>query len=512
MSQETPISVLPNEWDRATENARSTAVAREMLLLRIKKLSPEHASVNSMVKTFLQQLQMNVLDESTIHTAKLAAKGNRPCPSRSVLMEWFKAYGEGGVHALLPSHKGRVRAEKPWYGRAFDLYNSPTKPAMAAVARHLIEVDGHHCTVNEVTSFLKGLAYSQGAKGKKRLGAKLYKDSQMIYTKRHTNDILVGDIYMADGYKLDAYLQHPLTGSLWRPEITAVMDVKSRYIVGVYWTDTEKAEGVRNAFTKAFINHKHVCPMIYVDNGSGFIAKEMIDQDSGYYSRAGVVEVLKALPSNAKAKGQMERFFRIVKDDFLKLWAGDAYCGHDMAKEVSRVFCGRFNATRNKQALNQLKTSQLPPTLGEFAHDFAEWLDRYHQRPNPEYPQFTRAEVFAELQRIEPVSGALEMLRPQQKATVKRGKVRFETREYAHPDLHQLNNKTILVEYDLHDNDHCLARDEHGRLLCKLNWIKAKSIIPKTIADERREKSVQQRIKRLEAKKTRSDRSKPPSH
>ena len=50
--------------------------------------------------------------------------------------------------------------------------------------------------------------------------------------ERCTANLLPGNIYMADGYRADVYLAHPVTGDIWRPEIMHIIDLRSRVLVG----------------------------------------------------------------------------------------------------------------------------------------------------------------------------------------------------------------------------------------------------------------------------------------
>ena len=127
-------------------------------------------------------------------------------------------------------------------------------------------------------------------------------------------------VLAADGYCADVYLAHPLTGGLWRPELTVCIDVRSGFVP---WWRADEHEGtyaVQNMWAECFAKWNHVPPFLYVDNGSGHKNRLMSDDMTGFYARAGIQQIIHAIPGNPHGKGWLERFFRSMRDDFLKLW------------------------------------------------------------------------------------------------------------------------------------------------------------------------------------------------
>lgn len=76
-----------------------------------------------------------------------------PCPA--TIRNWIAATAEGGAAALAPKHRGRVRKDYGWEGRAIELWSSPNQPAAAQVARQLVAEGYNNATPSRVRSFLK---------------------------------------------------------------------------------------------------------------------------------------------------------------------------------------------------------------------------------------------------------------------------------------------------------------------------------------------------------------------
>lgn len=64
-----------------------------------------------------------------------------------------------------------------------------------------------------------------------RMGSRELKNLKP-FIRRDTEQLLPTDVYTADGHCFDAEVAHPMHGKAFRPEITAIMDVATRRMVG----------------------------------------------------------------------------------------------------------------------------------------------------------------------------------------------------------------------------------------------------------------------------------------
>lgn len=477
-------------WREATEKQRQVAVARMDIVTEINAKVLRGFTVNKAIATLLNQVETGCLGEHLQAAFKRAAKAGRLAPARNALYEWCKVVKLGGGRVeLLECHKGRVQIETPaWWGPALEHYNQPGQPEMSVVFRQLTEHDGFAVTYDQVRLYLTSVPAMLGRCSPARLGKNLYRLTQKQYIRRCTDNALPGDVYVADGYRADVYLAHPVTGKIWRPELTVVIDLRSRVVVGWRADEHEGQTAVQNTWAECFARWNHVPLFVYVDNGSGYKNKLMSDEASGFYARHNIT-VIHSIPGNPHGKGWIERLFVEVKRDFLKLWRPQFYCGHEMAAEVLQETVRECRAGR----------MQLP-TLAEFTQGFNDWLQRYAARPHPENRHVSKASLWAGLVPLPPQAGELELKRQSVELTVKRASVRHGKREYRHPDLHALNGCKVLLEYDMMDDNVAIIRTQDGRWICDGSLISPIDAIAPNRLEEKRVNRATDAIKRLNQK------------
>lgn len=476
-------------WREATERARQVAQWRETVVMYVGELVGQGVTQNNAVGLLLERGLSNQLPSHYALALAGAAKAGRAAPSRSAVCEWCAQYREGGTVALLPDHKGRVVDVAGWWGPALEYFNVPGKPDMSAVYRRLVEEDGFAISYDQVRHYLTGVPAMLGRNSPARIGKNLYKLTEKAYIRRSTENALAGDVYVADGYRADVYLAHPVTGDIWRPELTVAIDMRSRYPVGWRADEHEGTYAVQNMWAECFARWNHVPPMLYVDNGSGYKNKLLSDEMTGFYARAGVQQVIHAIPGNPHGKGWVERFFRIVKDDFLKLWRPEFYCGTDMAPEALSL------------TVREVKAGRLHlPTIAEFSDAFNAWIARYVNRPHPENKNVTRAELWSQLVPIPPHACVTELKRQAVSLTVQRASVTHGKRAYKHPELHAFNGQKLILEYDLMDDRIAVMRTQDGRWICDAHLIRAIDAIAPNRLEEKRVARVDDAIKRLQGK------------
>jgi putative transposase len=476
-------------WKEATDRARETAGYREAVVNYVLGLMTQGLSQNTAVALTVERSIAGNLPQHVAEAVSRSAKAGRQAPARSAICEWCALHREGGVAALLPEHRGRVVDAASWWGPALEYYNAPGKPAMSAVHRRLVEVDGAACTYDQVRGYLTGVPAMLGRNSPARIGKNLYRLTEKAFVRRSTENALPGDVYVADGYRADVYLAHPLTGDIWRPELTVAMDMRSRYPVGWRADEHEATTAVQNMWAECFARWNHVPCFLYVDNGSGHKNRLMSDELTGFYARAGIQQIIHAIPGNPHGKGWIERFFRSMRDDFLKLWHPEFYCGPDMAPEA-------LNKTARECKAGRLT----PPSLAEFSAAFNDWIARYVSRPHPEDASVTRAGVWAGLVPIPPSMSVTELKRQAVTLKVARGMLRQGKREYRHADLLAFNGRDVTLEYDLMNDAVAVVRDLSGRWICDAHLVKAMDAIAPNRAEEKRVARAADALKRLEKK------------
>jgi putative transposase len=215
----------------------------------------------------------------------------------------------------------------------------------------------------------------------------------------------------------------------------------------------------------------------------------MSDENIGFYARVGIQQTIHAIPGNPHGKGWIERFFRSMRDDFLKLWQPQFYCGPDMAEEALQNTVRECKAGR-----------MTPPSLAQFAEALNAWIARYVERPHPENKNVTRAQVWAGLVPIPPHASLPELKRQAVTLTVRRARVTHGRREYGHPELHAFNGQKLVLEYDLLDDNIGVIRTEAGRWVCDAHLVRTIDAIAPNRLEEKRVLRAADALKRLEVK------------
>ena len=486
-----PMSDLPatlnaDPWAVATEVQRRAADLRAAVVAPLAEMVQAGASINNVTGLFAAQMAAGTLAPARQYAVNAVSSEGLSQPT---LKRWISAYIAQGRAGLLPRHTGRVRQDYGWELRAAALYNQPSKPGYADVAWRL-RGEGHEsATESRVKRYLKALPATMGPMSPARIGPHLHRLTRQKFQRRSVDELLVGEIYAGDGHTVDAYCAHPNTGKPFRPELTAFIDIKSRYIPGWYFTESESAVSTLYALSAAMMGYDHVPAWLYIDRGAGYRAKMLSDESTGWYKRFDI-DVIGAIPGNPHGKGWIERWFRTCRDKHDKFFDdGRAYCGDDMAPETNRRLSADMAAGRR-----QLRSFQA------YVESFRRFVDEYHNTPMDVLGGRTPAQVWAQLNPISVGLDADAVMRPSQHATVARQAVRLHNRFYFHEALALYDAHKVTVEYDLHTDGKVWVYDLKGRLICEARLVNTIGVLPTSRLEEQREKRLAGQLKRLERK------------
>ena len=481
-----PAVLGADPWQAATEPQRRTAEMWAVVIRPLFELMKGGSSAKTVVALFMSQVDAESLSPHTKHALACLGRDGEAPSGRSIERK-LSAFKAEGINGLLPKHTGRVRQDRGWEARAIEIYNTPSKPGFADVMFKLIQEGYKDVTESRVKSFIKKLPATLGEHSPARVGKHLHKLRRQTYQRRHKDDLRVGELYAGDGHRADVYLGHPNTGKPWRPEITVWIDVKSLMVVGWWVSEEESAISTLFALSKALTTYDHVPGFAYIDQGSGYRAKMLNEQSTGFYQRFAI-EPIGAIPGNPHGKGWIERFFRDWRNKLDKLFRdGSVYCGDDMAEEVNRRIS--VEVEQGKRRL---------PSLDEYIEALKEFLDTYHHLPKKTLGGRTPAQVWAELQPISVELDAQAVIRPHERRTVHRQEVRLHNRHYFHQALTLYDAKEMQVEYDLHDDGSVWVFDLKGRYVCEARKVKTIGVLPISRLEERRDKSLEGQRQRIQ--------------
>lgn len=413
-------------------------------------------------------------------------KSGKPV-GKAQIVRWVQAAEEQGKQALVDERAGRKRQEYGWELRAMQLYARPQKPSMQFVVDQLQREGFETATYNRVRSYLMSLPTDLTTHSKGRLGAQKARATARTYVQRDTSVLDVGMVYQGDGHTVDVWVADPQTGGIWRPELTAWMDVRSRYIVGWWLSESESAYTTLFALSHAMLSHDHVPDSLHIDNGSGYKSKLMSDKSTGFYAQWGI-KTMFALPYNAKAKGQIERWFGTMERSFGKQW--DSYCGADMSAEVLNKL------ERDVKA----KRVQLP-SLAQYRYALEQWIQEYHHKPHKGLDGQTPAQVWAGLQRspLHSPEAAAFFPRAERKVNA-RALIQLDGRSYTNRELLHFAGKKVIVEYNIHNDQWIRVLNPAERWICDAELVEKKPYLPASRIEEAQANRLQNQLKRLERK------------
>lgn len=268
---------------RLTENQRAVMLARLAFCREIERMmhvTTQKAAIDTLIKLGAAG-ELSPYLQTRMELANDRATGDRTLSERT-LKRWLAVWRAAGKdETSLAPLRQRANLEVPdWMPAFLRCYQRPTKPTVAAsYAEFVAGWTGKVPSIHAVKRFLVKLspeALNQGRMSPQEL------KSVQAFRRRSTKNLLPGDVYTADGHAFDAEVINPLTGKPYRPEITTVLDVATRRVVGVSIGEAESAIGVLDALRDAIRQCMFV--IFYVDNGSGFAnekVREVVDRLGG---------------------------------------------------------------------------------------------------------------------------------------------------------------------------------------------------------------------------------------
>lgn len=447
--------------------------------------------------------------------AKAGQNGNAKV-SRATLFNWLKLAENAGdnslVAVLAPKHRDVTMPV--WGATLLKLWGQPTKPSLSMVMRELVNVMGGE----NVPSYAQASYFLRTHVGnveleRGRMGARELKNIQP-FIRRDTSELFPTDVYTADGHTFDAEVAHPISGRPFRPEITAIIDVASRKLVGFSIDLAESGLAVLDAIRTAVCTNG-VMALFYVDNGSGYKNAMMSRDGSGLMDRLGST-LTHSLPYNSQAKGVVERSHQSIWIQAAKRLP--TYIGVDMDKEARQKV---FKKTRKDIAT--FGESKLLLAWDDFMTLCHDEMQRYNNRPHHAHPRrfnkltgrrdhLTPQEVWNEkVTMMENLGKPLvhvhetdmvDLFRPYIERKVLRGEIKMFNHVYFSRDLEQYHGETVHVGYDIHDASQVWVRDVSGRLLAVAKFeANTRAYFAQPVIEQAHEKRAKGQLKRNDVKR-----------
>ena len=300
-------------------------------------------------------------------------------------------------------------------------------------------------------------------------GEREYRNKVMVKGERNTKDLKVMQGVMGDEHTFDCWVAytHP-NGKVTaiKPHLAAWVDIKSRMIIGDVMCKDANSEVLKESLLKMLYQDAGSVPQyIYIDNGKDYTAKSMTgfdrndrqrtgmefdDTTKGFYKSIGIQDYHRALPYYAWTKGQIERFFGSVCNQFTKWFA--SYTG---TLTGSKTF-----AKVEKDVKGMLERGELL-TMEEFYEKWTQWLHevymiKVHSGLKKQGEEFlTPKSCFENAEKYEkavpPKSYATVIMMKSERRYVKNTGIQFNGLSYRSDDLCALIGRHVDIKYDPHD-------------------------------------------------------------
>lgn len=484
-----------NDRQRMVMSAR-LAFCRE--IERMMQLVSQKSAIESLVK-HAQAGTLSPYLQDRVEIANDRKTADRGLSERT-LKRWLATWrsSDRNESALAPLRQRANLGMPDWAPAFLRCHQRPTKPSVAASYAEFISAwKGEQPSIHAVQRFLKKL--SPEALNVGRMSTQELKALQP-FRRRSTKNLFPGDVYTADGHKFDAEVINPLTGKPYRPEITTVLDVATRRVVGVSVGEAESAIGVLDALRDAI--RECMFSIFYVDNGSGFAndtVREVVDRLGGTMTHS--------LPYNSQARGLSERGHQTIWVRAAKKLT--SYIGADMDKHAGT----KVHRIGRKQ-LRQTGRSQLIPEFGVFMAGLEQEIADYNGTPHRGLTKIrdldsglmrhmTPDEAWesAIAEGWEPMRAPSELveslIRPQITRTTRRGEIAWAGHTYFMADLTALHGQEIRIAYDVRDATQVWAYTESGELIgaAQLDG-NSTDYMPMTMVELAREKREKGQFKR----------------
>ncbi|RSN77926.1 Mu transposase C-terminal domain-containing protein [Acinetobacter haemolyticus] len=451
--------------------------------------------------------------QNAVRKANAKSGADRTVSRRSVF-DWIGSVEDGEKHKInllsVLAPKQRTTALPAWASALLKVWGQPQKPTLTAALELL---PSYLDSGVECPSYAQAYRFLNEKMGnvevqKGRMGARELKNIKP-FIRRDTDSLLATDVYTADGHCFDAEIAHPIHGKPFRPEITSIIDVATRRIVGWSIDLSENRWAVLDAIRMS-ATECGIPAIFYVDNGSGYKNDLLKGRANGILSRLNVT-VSHALPYNSQAKGLIERSHRT-------LWVKAAknlptYIGKDMDAEAS-------NKSHKLTRSEIIKFGQAKSLMSwtDFVSFAASVVEDYNNKPHSGLKRITDT-VTMKSRHMTPLEMwdiALDaecpidrvdnwdienFFRPTVERKVRRCEIELFSNRYFHRDLEQYHDETVQVGYDIHCAEKVTVRDLDGRLICVAIWNDNKrDYFPKTVIEKAREQRAGGRLRRLAVK------------
>lgn len=527
-------ALLEREVNSLTEKQKEIADARATLALYVEKLRDAGMSRTAAVNYVSIESRKGTLPSHLLRAAELsnARKGSSRAGvgSRS-LQEWLTIFEttQPGVERMAMLAPGHLKAKKPeqitWLPGFLAHWRNRKGPNLREAYRDFqaewaVVYAGQPAMVAACPSYdavrraMEKLPRREKARGRVSGSAAL---AYECFQKRDWSMMPVNGCWIADGKSLEMKVAHPDHGRPFTPELTLIIDGRTRFITGWSLALSESFIAVADAYRYA-MRHFGKPLFVYSDNGGGETNKELDADVTGIFSRLGI-EHPTSIPGRPQSRGIIERLNKGVPRRVamqFDTFSGDS-ADREHARITSRAIQSAVKAQENGRELTPVQRAALGklPSWQQLLDAIAEEVDVYNNtHEHRELPKrngkhmtpaaYRRAVLEAEGDDIEYLTDVelREAFMPEMERTAQRGWLRLFNNDYFSEELIQVDGEEVRVAFDIHDPQSVIVRRKDGSYVCTAIWNGNKrAAIPVSAMDVAVEKRRQRRMSRIDDKR-----------
>lgn len=467
-----PAAATPSEQHLSAQQAQTEGARRAVLLAIDRLVEKAGVSREAAMTSILTAAKAGTLDEH-IEVALRIARDNRGgkgelYPSIRTIKGWRAAALDGD--SLAPAGRKTMATIPVWAKSFLEFYQQPQKPSVATAYEMFIESES--AAVQKLLQNGQGLPSIHQCR---RLIDKMGNVSREVgrmgshdirnikgFKRRKSGHMQPNDVWTADGHKFDAEVAHPVHKRAMRPEVTVILDVATRKVVGWSIGLAESGFAVLDAIRHGVVGHG-LPALFYVDNGSGYKNELMLDQAVGLMGRLGV-EMENSIAYNSQARGVIESFHKNLIKAAQKM---PTFIGDKMDRQAKLL---AYKVTR--KAIKNADTATPLMPWETFIQYIQSEMDRYNDKPHRTLKGLSPNQMWAhkvaagfEAMPVNEAEAAY-LFRPQMERSVQRCEVSLFGNKYYAKELEEYHRDRVKVAYDIHDGTKVWIYSMDDQLIC----------------------------------------------
>lgn len=530
-------ALLEREVSQLTEKQKQTADARSALALEVLKLV-EHTGMsrNRAVNYIVEGSRAGTLPESVMQMAELAnaRKGKRLGVGRASLQEWYSIYlltvndTDKRLAMLAPGHHKATKPEDvSWLPRFLSYWRNTNGPTMRFCYRDFeadwkSEFHDQPAMLAAMPSYDAVCRVMKKLPKRERLRGRVTGSAARaleVYSRRDWSTMPVNGCWICDGKSLDMKVKHPVSKTAFTPELTLVIDGRSRFVVGWSLSYSENVRGVSEAYRYAI--QRYGKPLfVYTDNGPGQTNKTLDAETTGIFPRMGI-DHMTGIPGNPQARGIIERLNGVIP--YAIAQRAPTYNGRGADRDNLRRLMVAVESAENAQDkgkqlnVRQRQAVDAVPEWDVVLEIIQEEIDAYNNsHEHSELPKYNgkhlsparyrEAVLATEGDEIEYLTEVelREMFMPEEKRIVDRGWIRLSNNHYFSHDLADFDGVEVRVAYDPRNAEEVIIRKMDGSYICKAIWNgNTNDAIPETKMAQAIKERAKRQVALLDKKKQR---------